>query len=256
MSATETRRCVFIARLAATLLVVVAVPWASAQPGQSPVTDADIARASKGQPTITDKDIEAARRKYRMPTEDELARVPVPSTPRIDALPQPRSPQRIDLGAIARGFDEMGAPDPTKAAAAAGPALLVFVSFSMPDAALERLVDQAARSGATLLLRGLVEDSLPKTVTRVQRVIGQRKVGFQVDPQAFDRFSITATPSFVLIKDRSVPTPCAAGTCFAAESYALAAGDVSLDYALRFIQRSAPKFSRDANLFLTRMKGG
>ena len=35
--------------------------------------------------------------------------------------------------------------------------------------------DQAARSGATLLLRGLVEDSLPKTVTRVQRVIGQRK---------------------------------------------------------------------------------
>lgn len=256
MSATETRRCVFTARLAATLLVVVAVPWASAQPGQSPVTDADIARASKGQPTITDKEIEAARRKYRMPTEDELARVPVPSTPRIDALPQPRSRQRIDLGAIARGFDEMGAPDPTKTAVATGPALLVFVSFSMPDAALERLVDQAARSGATLLLRGLVEDSLPKTVTRVQRVIGQRNVGFQVDPQAFDRFSITATPSFVLIKDRSVPTPCAAGTCFAAESYALAAGDVSLDYALRFIQRSAPKFSRDANLFLTRMKGG
>ena len=256
MSATETRRCVFTARLAATLLVVVAVPWASAQPGQSPVTDADIARASKGQPTVTDKDIEAARRKYRMPTEDELARVPVPSTPRIDALPQPRSRQRIDLGAIARGFDEMGAPDPSKTAVATGPALLVFVSFSMPDAALERLVDQAARSGATLLLRGLVEDSLPKTVTRVQRVIGQRNVGFQVDPQAFDRFSITATPSFVLIKDRSVPTPCAAGTCFAAESYALAAGDVSLDYALRFIQRSAPKFSRDANLFLTRMKGG
>ena len=137
-----------------------------------------------------------------------------------------------------------------------GPTLLVFVSFSMPDPALERLVDQAARSGATLLLRGLVDDSLQKTVARVQRVIGQRKVGFQIDPQAFDRFTITATPSFVLIKDRSVPTPCAAGTCFAADSYALAAGDVSIDYALRFIQKTAPKFSREAQAFLAKMKGG
>lgn len=92
-----------------------------------------------------------------------------------------------------------------------GPTLLVFVSFSMPEPALERLVDQAARTGATLVLRGLVEDSMQKTVARVQRVIGQRKVGFQIDPQAFDRFAIAATPSFVLIKDRSVPTPARQG---------------------------------------------
>lgn len=255
MSATELHRSVLAATLAAAL-VVAAAPAALAQPSQAPVTEADIARAARSQPSISEKDVEAARRKYRMPTDEELSRVPVPSTPRIDALPQPRTPQRIDLGAIARGFDDMGAPDPSRPGVATGPALLVFVSFSMPDAALERLAEQAARSGATLVLRGLVEDSLPKTVTRVQRVIGQRKVGFQIDPQAFDRFSITATPSFVLIKDRSVPTPCAAGTCFAADSYALAAGDVSIDYALRFIQRSAPKFSRDANHFLARIKRG
>lgn len=255
MSATELHRSVLAATLAAAL-VVTAAPAALAQASSGQVTEADIARAARSQPAISDKDIEAARRRYRMPTDEELSRVPVPSTPRIDALPQPRTPQRIDLGAIARGFDEMGAPDPSRRGVAMGPALLVFVSFSMSDAALERLAEQAARSGATLVLRGLVEDSLPKTVTRVQRVIGQRKVGFQIDPQAFDRFSITATPSFVLIKDRSVPTPCAAGTCFAADSYALAAGDVSIDYALRFIQRSAPKFSRDANHFLARIKGG
>jgi hypothetical protein len=34
----------------------------------------------------------------------------------------------------------------------------VFVSFSMPDPALERLVDQAARSGRLpVMLRGLVD---------------------------------------------------------------------------------------------------
>lgn len=231
-------------------------PPTHAQAQKSPVTEADIARAARSQPVITDKDIEAAARKNRMPTEAELARVPVPATPRIDALPQPQVQRKLDLGAIAGGYDAMGQPDPAKGTLPVGPTLLVFVSFSMPEPTIGRLVDQAARAGATLVLRGFVEDSLQKTVSRVQRVIGTRKVGFQIDPQAFDRFTITATPSFVLIKDRSVPTPCAAGTCFAADSYALAAGDVSIDYALRFIQKTAPKFSREAQAFLAKMKGG
>ena len=259
MWATDRLMARFVTPIAVALVALpadVAQAQGQAPSGKSAVTEADIARATRSQPTITDKDIEAARRKHRMPSDEELARVPVPAAPRIDALPQPQSHGKIDLGAIAGGFDAMGAPDPAKSGMAVGPTLLVFVSFSMPDPALERLVDQAARSGATLLLRGLVDDSLQKTVARVQRVIGQRKVGFQIDPQAFDRFTITATPSFVLIKDRSVPTPCAAGTCFAADSYALAAGDVSIDYALRFIQKTAPKFSREAQAFLAKMKGG
>ena len=215
---------------AAALLLALQAASVFAQSPKSPVTDADVARAARHQPVITDKE--------------------------IDALPQPQTQGKIDLGAIAGGFDAMGSPDPAKAGMPVGPTLLVFVSFSMPEPALERLVDQAARTGATLVLRGLVEDSMQKTVARVQRVIGQRKVGFQIDPQAFDRFAIAATPSFVLIKDRSVPTPCAAGACFSADSFALAAGDVSIDYALRFIQRTAPKYSREAQVFLAKMKGG
>lgn len=227
-----------------------------AQPTRPVVSDADIARAARSQPRITEDDIEAARRRHRMPTDAELARVPVPSAPRVDALPQPQTARKIDLGAIAAGYDAMGRPEPTHSAVAAGPALLVFVSFSMPEAVLERLAQQASRAGATLLLRGLLEDSLPKTVARVQRVIGARPVSFQIDPQAFERFSVTATPSFVLVKDRSGLIPCATGTCFAVGSYALAVGDVSIDYALRFMQRTAPKFAPEANAFLTRMRGG
>lgn len=227
-----------------------------AQPDRPAVTDADIARAARSQPAITEADIEAARRKHRMPSDAELARVPVPSAPRIEALSQPQNPRPVDLGAVAAGYDTMGSPDPTRSGGIAGPALLVFVSFSMPEAALERLAEQASRAGATLLLRGLVDDSLSKTVARVQRVISQRQVSFQIDPQAFERFSVTTTPSFVLVKDRSVAVPCAAGTCMAAGSYALTAGDVSLDYALAFIQRTAPTFAHEASRFLTRMKGG
>lgn len=230
-------------------------PAVLAQTQRPVVTDADIARAAKSQPVITDRDIEQAARKHRMPTDAELARVPVPSTPRIDALPKPQTQRRVDLGAVARGYEAMGAPTPSAAAINKGPSLLVFVSFSMPEPALDRLVDQAARTGATILLRGLVDGSLQQTVTRAQRLIGQRRVGFQIDPQAFDRFSVGVTPTFILIKDGATPQPCAAGTCYPSSAFVSASGDVSIDYALEYFMRAAPAFSREAGTFLSTLKG-
>lgn len=240
----------------AALCVVAAAPGTSvAQPAAPAVTDADIARAVKNQPVISDKDIEQAAKKHRMPSEAELARVPVPSTPKVDALPQPLTQRRVDLGAVARGYEAMGQPGAGASALASGPTLLVFVSFSMPESTLGRLVDQASRAGATLVLRGLVDNSLQKTVVRVQGLIGDRKVGFQIDPQAFDRFSVTVTPTFVLIKDGAVPAPCAAGTCFPASAFVSTAGDVSIDYALEFFERAAPSFDSAAQSLLSKMKG-
>ena len=49
-----------------------------------------------------DADIERARQQHPMPTDAELARVPVPSTPRIDALPQPVTRTPVDLEALAK----------------------------------------------------------------------------------------------------------------------------------------------------------
>lgn len=209
--------------------------------------------AATAQPTVTDADIELARQRHRMPTEAELARVPVPGGPRIDALPQPATGGPIDLEALARGFDthagQPGLPGST------GPRLLVFVSFAMPEQAFTRLLDQAARAQATVVLRGLVNGSIRDTVERMQRLIGSRRVAVQIDPQAFDRFSILRTPSFVLVRDGATTQPCATGMCIGKEQFALAAGDVSLDYALRFFERSTPAIARDASSFLRRMKG-
>jgi len=240
-------------RALAAAALLPAFVWA--QPVPPVVTDADIARAAKSQPLITDKDIEDAARKHRMPSEAELARVPIQSTPKIDALPQPATRRSVDLGAVARGYETMSQPGATTPLNA-GPALLLFVSFSMPDAALSRLVDQAARSGATLVTRGFVNGSLQQTVARTQRLIGPRKVGFQIDPQAFDRFAVSAVPTFVLIRAGAMPEPCAAGTCFPTASYVSVAGDVSLDYALEFFKRSAPSFNQEAGAFLSKMRGG
>ena len=218
------------------------------------VTDADIARAAKSQPVITEADEARAARRHRMPSAEELARVPLPSV-NIDALPQPATRAPIDIGAIAQGF-EAAAPSPLAALQSAGrPALLVFVSFSMPEASLRRLVDQASKAGATLVLRGFVDGSLQTTVARIQGLIGERKVGFQIDPQAFDRFSIAATPTFVLVKAGAVPAPCATGTCVPTAQFVSVVGDVSVDYALRFVAESAAAFAPDARTVLARMKG-
>ena len=236
-------------------VLVAAFVGASFAHAQAPtVTEADIERAKRSQPTVTEADIQRARERHRTPTDAELRQAPVPATPRIDALPQPANRPTIDLEALARGFGN--GPGPRALNAKPGPALLVFVSFAMPEAALSRLVDQAARTRASLVLRGLVEGSLVRTVTRVQQLIGSRQVAVQIDPQAFDRYAVTQTPSFVLVRDGALAAPCASGLCAPGDGYVISAGDVSLDYALAFFQRSAPAFAKDAGVFLKRLKAG
>ena len=105
------------------------------------------------------------------------------------------------------------------------------------------------------VLRGLVNGSMRDTAERMQRLIGERRVAVQIDPQAFDRFSIVRTPSFVLVRSGASAQTCSSGTCLASDQFVMTAGDVSLDYALSFFERSAPAMARDASSFLQRMKG-
>ncbi len=224
---------------------------------QSPriVTDADIARARREQPTITDQDIERARQKHRTPSDAELNAAPVPTRPNIDALPQPKSQAPIDLEALAKGYSAQSDAVEQAQGLATGPGLFVFVSLSMPQATLQRLVDQAARAKASVFIRGFSNGSLRATVVQVQGLIGQRQVAVQIDPQAFDRFSIERVPSFVLVRDGTRPISCASGTCAPPEAFLRTTGDVSLDYALEHMQRRAPQFTKDAAGFLRRLQG-
>jgi conjugal transfer pilus assembly protein TrbC len=190
--------------------------------------------------TVTDADIERARQQHRMPTEAELARVPVPAAPRIENLPQPVTRMPIDLEAISKGFDvENGSQAAAMTPGKAGPKVLIFVSFAMPEATLQRLVDQAARAGATLVLRGLINGSIRDTVTRMQSLIGSRRVAVQIDPEAFDRYGITRTPSFVLAADSARAEVCATRACGSSQQFVKVAGDVTLDYAMRYLNQGS-----------------
>jgi conjugal transfer pilus assembly protein TrbC len=232
--------------------LLLAAPPLGAEP-PSTVTDADVARASRSQLTISEKDIERARRRYRMPSDAELARVPIPRPPNLDALPAPVTPKALDLESIAKGYEALATPP--MSAASAGPRLLVFVSFAMPEPTFTRLVEQAARAGAKLYIRGLVDGSLKQTVQRAQRLIGAREVAIQIDPRVFDRYAVTVTPTFVLVRHGATEQDCPAGQCVAPEDFVSVAGDVTVEYALEFVARTAPRFTGEAALLLKRLKG-
>ncbi len=245
-------------RLSARALGLTAALVASAQAlAQNPpvITDADIERVRREQPAITDQDIDAARRKYGMPSDAELRSAPVPTRPNVEALPQPLSHTPIDLEALARGYASQAEAMTRAQGLVAGPGLLVFVSLSMPRPTLQRLVDQAARAKASIVLQGFANGSLRDTVAQVQGLIGSRQVAVQIDPQAFDRFAVTRVPTFVLVRDGTHPVACASGSCAPADSFLRASGDVSLDYALEHMRRSAPGFGPPADIFLKRIKG-
>lgn len=244
-------------RLSARALGLTAALVASAQaPAQNPpaITDADIERVRREMPTVTDQDIDAARRKYGMPSDAELRSAPVPTHPNVEALPQPLSRTPIDLEALARGYASQADVITQAQGLATGPGLLVFVSLSMPRPTLQGLVDQAARAKASIVLRGFANGSLRDTVAQVQGLIGSRQVAVQIDPQAFDRYAVTRVPTFVLVRDGTRPVACASGSCAPADSFLRTCGDVSLDYALGHMRRSAPGFGPPADTFLKRIR--
>jgi len=219
------------------------------------VTDADIERVRRETPSVTDQEIDAARRKYGMPGAAERQAAPVPTRPNVEALPQPARGSLIDLEALARGYATQATAMNQAQGLASGPGLLLFISLSMPRPTLQRLVDQAARAKASIVLRGFANGSLRDTVVQVQGLIGTRQVAVQIDPQAFDRFSVTRVPTFVLVRDGTRPVSCASGSCAPADSFLRTSGDVSLDYALEQMRRSAPGFGPAAERFLQRLRG-
>ena len=232
--------------------VSIGTAWAQSAPV---ITEADLERVRREQPNITDQDLARARQKYRMPTDAELSAAPVPTQPNIDALPQPKTHTPIDLEALAKGYSAQSDAMAQAQGLTTGPGLFVFVSLSMPQATLQRLIDQATRAQASVFIRGFTGGSLRTTIAQVQGLIGQRQIAIQIDPQAFDRFSIERVPSFVLVRDGTRPVSCASGTCAPPEGFLRTTGDVSLDYALEHMQRRAPQFAKDATRFLRRIKG-
>lgn len=193
--------------------------------------------------------IDRVRQARPFPDAQAIERAPISLPPKVAP-----SAAGTDIEALVRKHAGRGIPSQDQPSPAA---LRVFVTLDMPAASLKALADQAARSGAALVLRGLKDHSMRATIEAVQALIGERQVVWQIDPEAFKRFAVERAPTFVLLTG-GVGGAAGESTCTAdcplASSFVAIAGDVSLDYALHAMVRQVPGSRPHAQPILTRLK--
>lgn len=201
----------------------------------------------------------------QLPADEALRAVPLPAlpseatlqrhgVPRL-ALPVPMTPPALDVGAIAEQYRQLGAPPPGLRALAQGD-LLIFVSFSLPEPVLRALVEQAARSGAVLVMRGFHRNSIKQTLPLVRAALGSHKVAWQIDPRLFRAFDVRAVPSFALTAPHALASSCAREVCERPARWASIAGNVSVHHALEQLGRGVPELAPSAEAFRARLERG
>ena len=187
----------------------------------------------------------------------DVETLPAPALPSFpDPSPEMLQRARTDINKLlnqAQGQPEL-APTDQKT----GPQLYVFISTSMPDITLKRLLVQASRIKGSLILRGLVEGDMSKTKQKVMQLLeadamGNTQIngGLSIDPTLFERFDIAQVPSFVVTN-----TPaerCSKSGCPSTD-YARLSGDTTIEYALEIIAREAPAMRESAQTILKRLK--
>lgn len=197
------------------------------------------------------QDIDRALKAHPFPDADRLGSQPVPQPPRVN----PRR-DTIDIEAIARNSLRLQGTG----AAPGSPTtpIRIFITLEMPRPSLRLLTDQAARSGAVLVLRGLKAQSMRQTIAVVGELIGERQVAWVIDPEAFTRFGVRQAPTFVLTLNDATGADaqgnCSSG-CATPAGFVSVSGDVSLDYALEAILRRRPEATVLAEPILKRLRG-
>ena len=200
--------------------------------------------------------------------------------PAVPSLPAQVPPQgsHLDIEALARSAVRLQqGPEPGAGQGGADMPrpVRIFVTLDMPPQSLRLLAEQAARSGATLVLRGLKNQSMRQTVAAVADVLGLPAQSgtpsphWLIDPEAFERHRITRAPTFVVDLGAGVAAPPESDACRtscadpaptskslsakARDRYVLIAGDVSLAHALnrhlKPVARETLGTHHDHNLF-------
>jgi len=108
--------------------------------------------------------------------------------------------------------------------------IIVFVSFSMPDASLKQWMRQAELIQAPVVVRGLIHNSFKETIQKMAALTRDNHGGVQLDPTLFRRFQIKQVAAVVVWKESG----CLSNqSCI--ENYNVIYGDVELSFALQKI---------------------
>lgn len=241
--------------MAAVWLALCAMPLVAQE--RLPSTD-EVARIRAEQPMPGREALEATKGKYSADTARALSQAQrqgkASSAAQGGGLPAITPGPGVDVQALVERHYKNNRP--AEGQKKGTPGLLYFASFAMPEASLDRTIDQAERSGAALVVRGLVKGGdFEATIERMGKLLNRRKVSILIDPTLFSRFDVRQVPTIVLVSGE-VPHCEEQGCASPTPPYWAVAGDVSLDYALEAITRQAPEARATAQPYLAALRGG
>ncbi|CEG59224.1 type-F conjugative transfer system pilin assembly protein TrbC [Legionella fallonii] len=130
--------------------------------------------------------------------------------------------------------------------------VVVFLSFSMPGKSLESWLLQCKISGATPVIRGLINNSFKETMSAIQELSKKVGIGMQLDPILFQTFGIKQVPAVVYAKH--IPE-CPSNMDCKPIAFDVLYGDVSLNYALGKINEAQPVDDRRVTRMINRLEG-
>ena len=147
------------------------------------------------------------------------------------------------------------APPPARTGQPSRAEVLVFTSLAVPAASWQASARDAARTGATLVLRGVVKGSLPETARRVAARLGGADAGVTIDPRLFRLFGIARVPAVAVVPG-GVP-PCRSRGCVAdpVPPHDQVSGNLSLAAALEAIAAEGSVGRDVARRGLARLRG-
>jgi len=114
--------------------------------------------------------------------------------------------------------------------------ILIFISFAMPDESIKSWLADANTIGASVVIRGLINNNWPKTLAKMNSLLSDDlQGGVQIDPELFQAFDISKVPAVVVVKP--VSTSCQTQlSCNDYGKFDVIYGNVSLRYALEKLQ--------------------
>lgn len=163
--------------------------------------------------------------------------------PHIERIQAPNPTPKVDVAEIAKQFQRsISAPSISPKYD-----LIIMASLSMPPGALKHLAEQAQRANATFIFRGLSGNSMLTMARDVRNAMGGVSASVAVNPPAFKQFGVTQVPAIVIATHQAGNV--LENGCSSPQTYIKVSGDVSLDYALEYIERQSPQWAGVARDF-------
>jgi conjugal transfer pilus assembly protein TrbC len=121
---------------------------------------------------------------------------------------------------------------------------IIFVSFSMPKQSLIAYLTDAKKIHASVVIRGLVNNSFKKTFTQISELIKQSGGGVELNPPLFQKFNIHQVPAVVVLSDTQNGYE---------NDFDMISGDIPLRAALKEIRDKGIVSTRNANELLLQL---